>query len=312
MIKPLSQMIGEPALPDVSKLEKLLSMLKKTIEEPKPYGGFHLSFLFGIFALCLACLFLGKFCKRKHVNLVLFITASTLIFLEVVKQLYFAYNPTDDTWRYCWSEFPFQFCSTPMYIMMLAALCRKGKVYEACNAFLATYGFFAGVLVVVIAPSSVLVDDLFLSVHTLIYHGLMIVVPVLLYGTGTVKPQFNVLQKAMPIFVILVAMAVIMNSVYAKYGNPDYWFNLFFIAPGGITPIDFVNEIIQNMSAITIAVGYVILFTIAAFLILLFAMLIKLCLGKRLYEKADKQTNTQTDEQTQTEQTKQELLTQNK
>ena len=300
-------MIGEPALPDVSKLEKLLSMLGKTIEEPKPYGGFHLSFLFGIFALCLACLFFGKFLKRKHVNLILFITASTLIFLEVVKQLYSSYCPADDTWVYPWSIFPFQFCSTPMYIMMLAALCRKGKVYEACNAFLATYGLFAGVLVVVIAPSSVLVDDLFLSVHTLIYHGLMIVVPVLLYGTGTVKPQFNVLQKAMPIFVILVAMAVIMNSVYAKYGNPDYNFNMFYISPTGTTPMEWIDNLIANMSAATIAIGYAVIFTTAALLVLLFAMLVKLCLGKRLYKKTDEQADGHP-----LQETKQELLTQNK
>lgn len=307
MIKPLSQVIGEPALPDVSKLEKLLSMLGKTIEEPKPYGSFHLSFLFGIFALCLACLFFGKFLKRKHVNLILFITASTLIFLEVVKQLYSSYYPADDTWVYPWSIFPFQFCSTPMYIMMLAALCRKGKVYEACNAFLATYGLFAGVLVVVIAPSSVLVDDLFLSVHTLIYHGLMIVVPVLLYGTGTVKPQFNVLQKAMPIFVILVAMAVIMNSVYAKYGNPDYNFNMFYISPTGTTPMEWIDNLIANMSAATIAIGYAVIFTTAALLVLLFAMLVKLCLGKRLYKKTDEQADGHP-----LQETKQELLTQNK
>lgn len=307
MIKPLSQVISEPALPDLSAVEKALTWLKKTISLPMPFGALHLAFLAGILLSCVACLAVGKRVKRKHVNLVLFITASVLIFMETVKQLYYAYNPAKNTWQYAWGEFPFQFCSTPMYIMMLAALCRKGKLYDACTAFIATYGLFAGILVVILVPSSVLVPDLFLSVHTLTYHSVMIIIPAFLYGTNTVKPQFNTLQKALPIFLCLVGMAMFMNALYARYGNPNHQFNMFFISPKGNTPIGFVNNIIPKMSAFTIALCYTVIFTIAALLTLLFAMLVKLCLGKRLYEKANQQEQTQTEQEQ-----KQELLTQNK
>ena len=305
MIKPLSQVISEPILPNVSKMENAISMLEKTVEEPLPYGTFHWTAIAIIAVLCLTCLFLGRFFKRKHVNWALFVASSLLIALEVIKQLYVSYTPADDTWKYSWTAFPFQFCSTPMYVMTLAAFLRKGKLYDACTAFLCTYGLFAGGLVI-FYPTTVFGEDLFLNVHTMFYHGLMLVVPALLYGSDTVKPQFNALAKALPIFAVLVFTAMIMNDVYFRYGDLSYNFNMFYISPHGTTPMEWLDPIVENKPAWLVAVGYIALFSIAAFIVLLFAMLVKLCLGKRLYEKT---------EQPQTpnaQNGKQELLTQNK
>ena len=278
------------------------------MERPVAWSKFHCTSIAIIFAVSLLFLLIGLVCKRKHVNWVLFIVSSLLISLEVVKQLYVSYTPSTDVWKYNWSHFPFQFCSTPMYVMLFASFCRKGKVYDAATAFIATYGLFAG-LIVLATPSTVYNTHLFLNVHTMIYHGFMLVIPAFLYGSGTVKPQFNVMQKAIPVLLVLMLMAMGMNEAYHKYGNPDFKFNMFYISPYGETPLDFLNPIIENMSAISIAIGYVVLFTTAAFGTLLFAMLIKLCSGKRLYDK--KQPDTQ-DERNEEQERKQELLPQNK
>ena len=138
MIKPLSQVISETATPDISKLEKALTWLNRTMERPVAWSKFHCTSIAIIFATSLLFLLLGMFCKRKHVNWVLFAVASLLMALEVVKQLYVSYTPASDTWKYDWHHFPFQFCSTPMYVMLFASLCRKGKLYDMATAFISS------------------------------------------------------------------------------------------------------------------------------------------------------------------------------
>lgn len=291
MIKPLSQMSPVPILPEVSKLEKVLAFLHKTVDEPACYGWYHWVCIATIISLCAACILLGKYCKRKHVNGVLFSTATLLIVLEVFKQLYVSYNVADDTWSYPWSDFPFQFCSTPMYIMLLASFCRKGKLYDACTAFLSTYGLFAGVLVV-LYPETVFCTDLAINIHTMIYHGLMIVIGVFLYATGTVKTQFSILLKALPIFLVLLSLAIIMNSIYAKYGDLTQNFNMFYISTVADTPMEWIDNIIDKLPLIVIVLGYTAIFSCAALVMLLCAMLSKIIAGKPLCTQEDKPQDT--------------------
>lgn len=291
MIKPLSQISPVPILPEVSKLEKVLAFLHKTVDEPACYGWYHWVCIATIVLLCTACILLGKYCKRKHVNGVLFSAAMLLIVLEVFKQLYVSYNVTDDTWSYPWADFPFQFCSTPMYIMLLAAFCRKGKLFDACTAFLSTYGLFAGILVV-LYPKTVFCTDLALNIHTMIYHGLMIVIGVFLYATGTVKTQFSILLKALPVFLVLLSLAIIMNSIYAKYGDLTQNFNMFYISTVGDTPMEWIDNIIDKFPLALIVLGYTAIFSCAALVMLLCAMLGKIIAGKPLSKEEDKPQET--------------------
>ena len=55
----------------------------------------------------------------------------------------YSYDPQTG-WSYDWSRFPFQFCSTPIYIALLAAPLHDGKLRRALLCFLATYSPVAG------------------------------------------------------------------------------------------------------------------------------------------------------------------------
>ena len=50
------------------------------------------------------------------------------------------------SYNYAWYAFPWQFCSTPMYIGLLAGL-SKGKLHDHFCAYLATFALFAGTAV---------------------------------------------------------------------------------------------------------------------------------------------------------------------
>ena len=78
------------------------------------------------------------------------ITALVVILLEIYKQINYTFSYEGAiTFDYQWYAFPFQFCSTPMYVGLLVGLFRKGKIHDALCAYLATYAVFAGLCVMI-------------------------------------------------------------------------------------------------------------------------------------------------------------------
>ena len=116
------------------------------MEQPQPYGWFHLLSLaltvsLTVF-LCLRC----RQWEPKKIRRLVLITAIVVVLLEVYKQINYSFSYADGiAFDYQWYAFPFQFCSTPMYIGLLAGLTKKGRIHTAACAYLATYSVFAGI-----------------------------------------------------------------------------------------------------------------------------------------------------------------------
>ena len=112
---------------------------------PGMFSWFHLLWLA---IMGIACVVMGLTVARKHSPKADRITVSVfsviLIGCEVFKQLFwYAFY---DYYRF--EIFPFQFCSTPMYVGFLVGIIRKGKLHNALCAYLATYAIFAGAAVI--------------------------------------------------------------------------------------------------------------------------------------------------------------------
>ena len=255
---------------------KILEVLDARMETPGIYGWFHLLF----FALSVAAGIL--LCKRKKptdraVNGVLLFTAILSIVLEVYKQINytFSYDGQTITGDYQWYAFPFQFCSTPMYVGLLAGLLRKGKVRDALCTYLATYALFAG-LVVMIYPGQVFISTIGINIQTMICHGAMLTVGIYLLGSGYIKTEHKTVLKAIPVFVCLVAAATVMNEIAYVSGLLEReTFNMFFISPHceGTLP---VYSIVQGFVPYPwCMIIYVLIFTLAAYIMVLIAMAIK-------------------------------------
>ena len=251
-------------------MEEILRFLDARMLRPEPYGWFHiLSLALTVVATVLLCRFGKNWDKRK----VVLNTAILVAILEVYKQINFSFSYQDGiTFDYQWYAFPFQFCSTPMYIGLLAGLWKKGKVHDAACAYLATYAVFAGVCVM-LYPVTVFVPQIGINIQTMICHGSMIVIGVYLLYTGYVKPAHKTILKAIPVFVVCVGMAVVMNEIAHASGLLEReTFDMFFISPYG-TPSLPVYSLVQNVVPFPwCLVLYILGFSLAAYIMLLIAM----------------------------------------
>ena len=243
---------------------------------PELYGWFHILWLVLTFGIAVLLCVTHKGASPVRVRNVVFYTAILVTVLEIYKQINFGFSYSDGiSFDLAWYAFPWQFCSTPMYVGLLAGIVRKGKVHESLCAYLATYSVFAGVCVMAY-PASVFIETIGVNIQTMICHGSMIYVGIYLLYSGYVKLNFKTVWKAVPVFVVGVLLATIMNEIafYSGLLETDS-FNMFYISrhqPPHLPVYSLVQEVVAYPWCLIL---YVAAFTAAAALIMGVAMLIK-------------------------------------
>lgn len=174
-----------------------------------------------------------KKCKNfddRSINKNVFIFGLGFLLLETYKQLFFSVFSGSD--GYVWAYFPFQLCSTPLYVCLIAPF-TKGRVRNAFYVYLSTYCLLGGISVLIF-PSSVIVDEITITFQSLIWHSSMVVLSCYLIHVMHFGKKFNEIMPGAFVFLVVVTMAVTMNYVFEifkeKY-NLNQSFNMFFISP---------------------------------------------------------------------------------
>lgn len=242
------------------------------MQTPGMYGWFHLLWLGLTAAFTVVLCLTHKKEDTDRVRRVVLVTTLVVVALEIYKQINYSFGYTDGIkFDYQWYIFPFQFCSTPMYIGLLAGLTRKGKIHDAACAYLATYAMFAGICVM-LYPSTVFIGTIGINIQTMICHGTMIAIGIYLLYSGYVKIQWKTLLRAAAVFAVLVSMAAIMNEVAYRAGLLETEdFNMFFISPYSAPHLP-VYSLVQGVVPFPVSLLiYIAGFTAAAGLILLAA-----------------------------------------
>ena len=260
---------------------KILQILDTAMTTPESYGWFHIFFFVLSIVAGIALCFVLKDGKKHAPNVVL-ITAVTVLLLEVYKMINFGFTYEGEVdFNFPWSSFPFQFCSTPMYVGLLAGIIRKGRVHESLCAYLATYAMFAG-LCVMIYPGDVFIDTVGINIQTMICHGSMLTVGIYLFGSGYVKTEHKTILKALPVFCTMVLIAVGLNEWGYRSGLVEkHFFNMFYFSPYEAPHLPVYSDV-QNALGVDNPLSFVVYvaaFTLAAYLILLIAMGIRALLA---------------------------------
>ena len=130
-------------------LGKILLFFDVKMEVPPMYGWFHILFLILPIVIAIILCKLRKHPDERFMRRLMLIVSVMVLIFEIYKQINytFKYDGYVINSDYPWYIFPFQFCSTPLYIGFLVAFTKKGKLHDAFCAYLATFAPFAGLCV---------------------------------------------------------------------------------------------------------------------------------------------------------------------
>ena len=262
-------------------LDQIMSFLDGEMARPVPYQSidiswFHyLALTITLIATVIAVIRL-KNANDIQIRRFLLSFSGLLLTFEVYKQLIFSFQAN---WDYQWYAFPFQFCSTPMYVALFAGLTKNIKIQQALINFLGTYGLFAG-LAAMIYPNDVFVSTIGINIQTMVHHGAMMVVgTALLVNRVPLKPSSII--GATTVFLILVTIAILLNFAHNTW-IVDGTFNMFFINPQYQNHLPVLKLIEPHVPHFLFVIIYTIGFIIVAFLVLLIGIVTKnLSLEKR-------------------------------
>lgn len=256
-------------------LTMLLTFLDTKMEVPLPYSPFHIFFV-------LASIIAGFAISHRVDHDAAFIrrfllhTSLLIIVLEIYKQINFSFRVEGGNivFDYQWYAFPFQFCSTPMYIGLIAAVTKREALHRRLCAYLASYSLFAGISVMAY-PVSVFTDTVGINVQTMVWHGGMIAMGIVLLRTDYVRASLRTVLEALPVFLVLVSAAAGMNEIAHQSGLLEReTFNMFFISPY-CEPSLPVYSLVQPLVPYPVSVLiYIVGFTAAAGIVLMLARLL--------------------------------------
>ena len=211
-------------------LEYLLDHTPRLSARPTVYGAFHTASLCLILALCLLMILFRRHLPRgeKALRRMTVLFGVGLLLLEVGKQIVYSYDPVEG-WAYDWSRFPFQFCSTPIYIALVAMCLPRGRIREALLCFLGTYSPVAGCAVLFWPSPDVFSTILFLDIHTMLWHGVMLLFGLYLWLSGAILPSMCTALRAFLVFLPLNFIALFLNEAAHRWGFAgEYAFNMFY------------------------------------------------------------------------------------
>ena len=269
---------------------KLLDILQTEIEAPLPYGMFH-------FAWCLAAIILIAWLfitRNKHserrLKWILGIYAIPTFILEALKQLIWSVEYSTETagfvWDFQWYAFPFQLCSTPLYICLIALFLKKGKFRDNLLSFMG-YITILGSIATVVRPHDVFVSDLLVDIHTMYLHAGSLVVSVYLLMSREVEINLKGFFRAVVTFIAFCAIANIMNIVVYNSGilNGET-FNMFYISPYFVSSLPVFDTIYNSVPYLVFLAIYVVALSLGGIIILGLAYMIDNLITKRKLKKA--------------------------
>lgn len=248
-------------------LQKYLLPLLHEMERPRAWGSFHALFFFiGIPLAILLALALRKISKKTEKRLFLTVGIA-LIISEIFKQL--AFTAIEGTYRF--DLIPFQLCSIPMYLCILMPMIPDGKIQRAMRTFIATFGLMGGVASY-IAPGTMCRDWLELTLHSFLWHLILIFLGFYVFFSHNTKIQKGDFPGAEILYLSLCAVAFLINLIFIN--APGVPVNMFYVGPKP-SDLPICREITARFGVAVNSIGYISALSLCAYLIHLAESFIK-------------------------------------
>ncbi|MBQ8472038.1 MAG: YwaF family protein [Bacilli bacterium] len=250
---------------------KLLLFLKGTMDTPNSFGWFHFLWIF-LTIISIVVLYKRKDKhNEKELKIILFLYGFISLILEILKQIIWTidYNQITNTltFDYSWYSFPFQLCTTPIYVSLICLFLKDNKIRKSLLSYLA-FTTILGSIATIIMPDSCFTEDILINIHTMYLHCGSLVLSVYLLIAKEVEINLTNLKNSIYVFLIFLGVALFLNIMIYQSGilNGET-FNMFYISPYFISTLPVFNIIQQNVPYLIYLIIYIVAIVIGSLII---------------------------------------------
>ena len=211
----------------VHLLDTFFESMLYPMTPPPAYGAFHILYTLLGFALCGILAWKLRNLGDKAANRILFGIGLFLGIFEVLKQLFYYYALMDNS--YSWGDFPFQLCSIPIYLCLIAPWLKPGKLQRGMYSFMVLYNLLGGAISFA-EPSGLLHGHWFLTIHALVWHMVLVFIGLFICFSKRGGNQQHDYIGATMTFIALCGIAFLLNC-FVQFGLGESM-NMFFVGPG--------------------------------------------------------------------------------
>ncbi len=244
-------------------LEKLIEATAWGMEKPPAYGGFHLTFTFVGLVICILLAYLLRNVGERGNRIVLWSVGGFLALTEIYKQLFYYFHMGDHSYQ--WWIFPFQLCSVPMYLCLIAPFLKKGKVQSAMYHFMTTFNLLGGAIAFA-EPSGLTHEYWTLTLHAFVWHMVLVFVGFYLIASGRGAKTMKDYGSSVVVFLCLAVVAFCINLIFWDVSGGSI--KMFYVGPGE-SPLIVCKDIAKNYGWYVCTALYLPAVSAGAFLVFL-------------------------------------------
>ena len=279
----------------MSFLIKFYNFMTMTWNEPTSFGLYHILCILTVAGLTVAICKIFKDCSDKTLRRISAIVWIVIVAFELYKNITYGFDVEDGrfVWDYPWYIFPFQFCSSPLYIIPIIAFAKDSKLRDCCLYYMMTFSFFAG-FVVFCYPNDVFVETVGINLQTMLHHGSQIMLGAF-YATRY-RDKLNVKRvfDGAKVFVGMVLIAMVINIVgyhLLRHFGADDTFNMFYISPYFPCTLPLLDVICEKVPYIIFVMIYFFGFILCAYVIYWAFVGIKAAINRYISAKGVEKAN---------------------
>lgn len=160
---------------------------------------------------------------KRH-KLILFCFGLLMLVSEIWKQWCLTYYLNHGS--YNWWYFPFQLCSIPMYICLLAPWVKSRRIYGRLLSFLMDFGLLAGIFTF-FDTSGLYYGYAPLTVHSFAWHVLLIILGFFAGLSKEADYSMKGFRFSVLVYLACCLFATGLNLAFYRFGS----INMFYISP---------------------------------------------------------------------------------
>lgn len=211
--------------------EAFLSFTAWPMTPPAPGSFFHISLAVSGSFLAAGFARLAARSARLRPERVLFFCGLILLIFECYKQA-FLYTVINHG-RYDWWFFPFQLCSTPMYLCLLYPVLSIGKTGQAgfrkaAATYLEDFGLLGGIAALAF-PEGFLTAYRSLTLHGFFWHFILIFIGVYCAEKKLSDFSEHEFSRSLPVYFLFCLIASAVNTAVQLTVYPESYADMFYI-----------------------------------------------------------------------------------